>query len=705
MSEAQTTRLQKELRLPHVVALATGATLSAGLFLLPGIASQVAGPAIVLCYIIAAIPLVPATLCAVELATAMPRAGGAYYFIDRSLGPLAGTVGGVGTWLALTLKPSFALVGMGAYVALLLPDAPGWTGRLLAVLFALTFGLINLVGSRKSGRFQVILLTGLIAILVGFLVAGVPQIQLSRFAGFFDAGSEGILATAGLVYISYVGVTNVASVSEEVRDPNVNLPRGVFISLGAAVLIYALCTSVLVGVVPMHELHNTLTPMATAGEAVLGRFGMVAITIAALFAFSSVANAGILSSSRYPLAMSRDQLLPEGFKRIGRFGTPTRSIVVTVATILFFLLILDPTKIAKLASAFQLLMFSLLCLAVVVMREAHIDSYDPGYRAPFYPWLQIFGILSPFVLIAEMGVLPVIFSAGLIGAGVAWFILYASKRVKRFGAIYHVFERLGRRRHEELDSELREILKEKGLREDDPFDYVVAHAAVLDLEESLDFEELTYEATGHLSQRLGLSRADLVRGFMEGTRTGATPVAGGVALPHLRLSEVETPHLVLARCREAITIPTSNAFGQPQENPPIHAVFFLLSPEEDPGQHLRMLAQLASRVDQVEFVEQWMMARSVEDLRRLFLRNERYLFLLLEADARTASLIDKPIYEVRLPEGCLIATIRRKDETLVPHGGTTLHEGDRLMVIGSAEATNKVRAQFEPQRENATSTD
>ena len=97
-------KLKKELKLVDVYAIAAGTTLSAGFFLLPGLAAQQAGPALVIAYVIAAIPLIPAMLSIVELATAMPRAGGVYYFLDRSLGPLVGTIGGLGTWLALILK-------------------------------------------------------------------------------------------------------------------------------------------------------------------------------------------------------------------------------------------------------------------------------------------------------------------------------------------------------------------------------------------------------------------------------------------------------------------------------------------------------------------------------------------------------------------------------------------------------------------------
>jgi amino acid transporter len=112
-------RLKKQLRLFDVYVICTGAMFSSGFFLLPGIAAARAGPSVVLAYLISGLLIVPAMLSQAELATAMPRAGGAYYFLDRTLGPLMGTVGGIGTWFALMLKSAFALIGMGAYISIL----------------------------------------------------------------------------------------------------------------------------------------------------------------------------------------------------------------------------------------------------------------------------------------------------------------------------------------------------------------------------------------------------------------------------------------------------------------------------------------------------------------------------------------------------------------------------------------------------------
>ncbi|RME03293.1 MAG: amino acid permease, partial [Deltaproteobacteria bacterium] len=378
--------------------------------------------------------------------------------LDRSMGPLMGTIGGIGTWLALILKSAFALIGMGAYIGLFLPNVPVVP---LAIFFAVAFGLLNLRGSKESGAAQVLLLFGLFAILVWFFSLGLFRIEPAHYAGFFDRGFDAILRTTGLVYVSYVGVTKVISVSEEIKNPERNLPLGVILSVVTAVLVYILGTSVLVGVLAPEKLYGSLTPWAAAAEAVSGRVGKILLSIAALFAFSSVANAGVLSSSRYPLAMSRDHLLPPRWRRCNSRGVPANSILLSVGTIIVLLLFFDAAKIAKLASSFQLILFALQCAAVIVMRESGLASYDPGFRSPLYPWMQIVGMLAPFFLIVQMGWTPMLFSVGLFGVGTAWYFSYARSRVIRDGAIYHIFERLGRQRYEGLDLELRTILKEK----------------------------------------------------------------------------------------------------------------------------------------------------------------------------------------------------------------------------------------------------
>jgi len=685
-------RLKKELRLVDVYAIATGATLSAGFFLLPGIAAAEAGPALVLAYLLAALPLVPAMFSVIELATAMPRAGGVYYFLDRSLGPFLGTIGGIGTWLALILKVAFALVGMGAYISLFVP---GLSVTPVAVVIAVLLGAVNYFGAKKSGKVQVVLVLSLLTLLAVFFAGGALHFEPAHFHGFFAAGFDAIISTAGLVYISYVGVTKVASLSEEISDPEKNLPRGVILSLLTAVAVYGVGTVMIVGLVPPEQLAGNLTPVASAAGNALGTPGVVLLSLAALLAFVSVANAGMMSASRYPLAMSRDHLVPGALRRLSRHGTPTLAILVTLGTIVGIIVLFDPLRIAKLASAFQLLMFALVCLAVIVMRESRIPSYDPGYLSPGYPWMQLAGILTPFYLIYEMGAVPVLFSLGLMAACSGWYLAYARHRVARTGAIYHVFERLGRFKHHDLDSELRGILREKGLRRGDPFDEIVSRSLVLDLPQAMGFEELLELVAGRLSRVVPLPPAEIVSQIMDGTRIGATPVTRGVALPHFRSDRIEQPEMVLVRARHEVVMATYNPLTYEAEGEErVRAVFFLVSPEQNPTQHLRILARIAERVDEESFAIEWQHARSDDELRASLIHDDRFVTLEIRAGRATEALIGRALQEVDIPRGCLVALLNREGQSLVPDGQTRLVAGDRLTVIGDAHDLAQLKALF-----------
>ena len=685
-------RLKKELGLKDVFAIATGTTLSAGFFLLPGLAAEQAGSAIVFAYLLAAVPLIPAMFSIVELATAMPRAGGIYYFLDRTMGPLVGTIGGIGTWLALILKVTFALIGMGAYISLFLPEIEIIP---IAIGIAFLLGILNLFGAQKSGSLQIVLVVGLLIILTAFIGSGIPQINISHFAGIFELGDSSLFATAGLVYISYVGVTNIASLSEEVKNPERNLPLGVFFALGLAVLIYGLGTAVMVGVLPMDELKGNLTPVASTAEYLWGTVGVIIVSIAAILAFTSVANGGSLSASRYPLAMSRDRLIPKFFQKLTKNGTPIFSILTTSFTIIILLLLFDPTGIAKLASAFQLLMFALVCLGVIIMRESHIESYDPGYHSPLYPWMQIIGIIAPLFLIFEMGWLPTAFTTGLVLIGIIWFLYYGKKHVVRTGAIFHVFERLGRRRFKGLDQELRGILREKGLRQGDPFEMIVARSTVIDIAEETGFEKVVEEAAKIFAQIIPHSSTEIATQFLEGTRVGATPVTHDVALPHFRSDGLAETQLVLVRAKNGVHVIHPNFLSDDEmTDSKVFGVFFLVSPQDNPSQHLRILAQIAERVDDESFAYDWEHARDEHEIKEVLIKDDSYLNVYVDQDNKASVLINKSLKDVPFVEGCLVALIHRGDRAFVPTGKTVVFEGDRLVIIGDSQGITELREKY-----------
>jgi mannitol/fructose-specific phosphotransferase system IIA component (Ntr-type) len=534
----------------------------------------------------------------------------------------------------------------------------------------------------------------LLLILLAFIGKGIPEINSVHFEGFFDKGTVSIISTAGLVYISYVGVTNIASVAEEVQNPERNLPLGVFLAIGTAIIVYAVGTTIMVGVLPANELAQDLTPVASTAEIIFGEWGKIAVTVAAVIAFASVANAGILSASRYPLAMSRDHLIPSKLAKLTARNIPHYGIAVTVGLIILLILTLDIARIAKLASAFQLLMFAFICLAVVVMRESQIEAYDPGYRSPFYPWMQIFGVFSPLWLIAEMGALPILFSLGLVTLGTVWYFAYAQNRVVRSGAIYHLFARLGEQRFEGLDRELRGIMKEKGVREEDPFDEVVARAQVMEFTKEHQFGEITRQVAIEFERNLGVDAKELEQGFLKGSRIGATPISRGAALPHIRLPDLKLAEMVIVRVNELCFVEAPDFSGKILLQGPIHAFFYLISPNENPGQHLRILAQIAGRIDDENFLKDWLDASDEQELKEILLRDERFLSLRIRNNTPSSVFIGRSLKDIRMPEDCLVAVIRRRGETIVPRGLTVLLEGDRLTIIGDAQGIEQLNNKY-----------
>lgn len=452
--------LERDLGLPAVLAISIGAMIGSGIFILPALAIDIAGPGVVLAYLVAGLLVVPAALSKSEMATAMPEAGGTYIYIERGMGPLLGTVAGVGTWFSLAFKGALALVGGVPYLVLLfdIPVKPVALG-LAVVLIA-----VNLLGVKQTGRLQVAIVVVMLAALVWFIYGGTTAVTTTQFDGFFDDGVGGLLAATGLVFVSYAGVTKVASVAEEVEQPGRNIPLGILGSLSFTTILYVLIVAVMVGVSPLDELADTETPMAIAAEATLAQAGVIAVVLAAILALVSTANAGILSSSRYPFAMSRDNLAPARFAAVSdRFQTPTTAITLTGGVMLVLIAFVPIFEIAKLASAFQILVFILINIALIAFRRADLDEYEPTFESPLYPAMQVFGVLSGIVLLTQMGTVALVGAVIITVGSIGWYWFYARPRTDREGiAVDTIRREAGRnvveRTEKSLDSAAYDVL-------------------------------------------------------------------------------------------------------------------------------------------------------------------------------------------------------------------------------------------------------
>lgn len=423
--------LRRSLGLYAVLTISIGAMVGSGIFVLPGLAFKIAGPSVVIAFFLAGIVVLPAALSKAEMATAMPQAAGTYLYIDRAMGPLMGTVAGFGVWFSLVFKAAFALVGLSAYLAYFIPHPD----RPIAVLLAVVLIGLNLLGASQTAKLQVLLVTGAIVILLAFVGFGIPHVRSSAFDPLMTHGIKGLLAATAVVFMSYAGVTKVASIAEEVRRPGRNIPLGMLVSIGFMMLLYPAIVAVIVGVSPAAELAKTETPMTLAAEQFMGSAGVAIIAGVAVVALLSMTNAGIIASSRYPFAMARNSLAPRQFAVIGRrSGAPIVGIAVTGAVLLALVMFVPLIELAKLASAFQLLVYALINLALIAFREAHLDWYEPQFKSPLYPATQIFGISAALLLLTQMGTVPLIGAVLFVIAGVIWYRVFGRTRAVKESA-------------------------------------------------------------------------------------------------------------------------------------------------------------------------------------------------------------------------------------------------------------------------------
>jgi len=448
--------LDRSLGLYQTMMISMGAMIGSGIFVLPALGYKKAGPAVILAYVLAGLVVLPAALSKAEMSTAMPESGGTYLYIDRAMGPLFGTIAGIGAWFSLVFKSSFALVGLGAYLVVFAGALEG-SLMLIALLLGVAVVVLNISGTKVSGQVQAVIVTLVVVGLAAYTINAGFVMDVSRFTpeeGFATHGSAGVVTAAAFVFVSYAGVTKVASVAEEVKDPGKNLPLAILGSLAVMTLIYVAVVAAVVGLSDPEILTHggpddgaSLTPMADGAEALFGGLGAVIISVIAVVALTSMANAGILSSSRFPLAMSRDSLLPAGLQTIDeRFKTPRNSILLTGAVLLFLIRFVPVVELAKLASAFQILVFSIINVALITFREAELSSYNPEFTSPAYPYVQVVGLLGGLGLLTQMGAMPILGAVGIIAGGLVVYLVYGRTRTDRTGA-------LGKIMHGEAESD------------------------------------------------------------------------------------------------------------------------------------------------------------------------------------------------------------------------------------------------------------
>jgi amino acid transporter/mannitol/fructose-specific phosphotransferase system IIA component (Ntr-type) len=612
----------KDLGFFDLFCIASGAMISSGLFVLPGIVYAKIGPVSFLAYFIASLLVIPAMLSQAELATAMPRSGGTYFFIDRSMGPGFGTLAGLSSWFSLSFKSAFALLGIGAFAVLIFPDLGPWQIKSIAAGFCIVFGVLNLFSTKHAGRTQIFLVVGLLALLLLYIVLGLPKMETKNLTPFAPNGSlQSILAATGLIFISYGGLTKVTSVAGEARNPSRNVPLSMISAFVVVSVIYVLTVLATVGLLGEGLVVNgkpSLTPISEGGHLIMGMTGKVLLAVAAVLAFVSTGNAGIMTASRDPMAMSKDKLLPAFFGYVDpKRGTPRNAILMTTGFMLCVILFLELEMLVKTASTIMILLFASVNLSVILMRESRILSYQPTFRCPWYPWVQIFGILAYGLLVIEMGRGPILLTVLFLSVGLLWYWVYGRINSNRVSALVHLVRRLtaSELRYDVLNSELKEILLERDEIVEDRFDRLVRQAEILDLDGGAGMPDLMAKIAAALAPRVELSEKEALDLLVAREEESSTVLAPGLAVPHVIIPGKHHFELMLVRCRKGVQFPEAEE--------PVEALFVLAGTADERNFHLKALMSIAQIVQQPDFLKKWREATQQDGIRDFVLLSER----------------------------------------------------------------------------------
>ena len=458
-TKLESDKLERKLGLFSVIIISLSSMIGSGLFLLPSLAMVEMGGGdnpvggVWIAYLLAAFVVLPSAISKSELATAMPSSGGSYLYVERTFGPLIGTISGLGLWANFMLKSAFALIGFKAYLwvfeEILAPNwERGWLYDNVDIIALALLGAIvgiNILGVKSVKKIQIPIVmfsSGYLLALCLWAMATMDvnwdsAISIEAFGGSWTA----VASTSAFVFVSYAGVTKIAAIGGEIKQPSKNLPYGILLSLLFSCALYVTVTMAMTATVDPIEYMGEGTgpredPIYVFAKAVGGETIANIAAFLAVVTMTSMALAGILASSRFPFAMSRDKLMPEFLEEVhGKFGTPYWAIIVTGLAVGAAITFLPVKEVAKLASGFKIMIFMLINAVVIVLRKSSSSHkwYSPGWETPsvMYPFIQLFGIFGGAFLLYLMGSSGVMGASGAVILGLIIFNSYGKNNVKR----------------------------------------------------------------------------------------------------------------------------------------------------------------------------------------------------------------------------------------------------------------------------------
>jgi basic amino acid/polyamine antiporter, APA family len=368
--DAERPALRRELGLLDAVGIGFGAIIGAGIFVVTGVAAGIAGPALIAALLLAAVAATANALSSAQLAAVYPYAGGTYEYGYRVLGAWPGFIAG---WMFVVSKIAAAgtvALGLGGYTSALVPQIPP---RAIAVGAVILFTALNYFGVRRSSRANLVIVSVSIGALLLFVVAGAGAVSSENLRPFAPAGWRGTMEAAAILFFAYTGYARIATLAEEVREPQRTIPRAIVITIAGAVLLYVAVAFVAVGVVGSAAMADTAAPLHVAAQAFGGNVVPVLIAIGGVTAMLGVILSQLLGLSRMSFAMARRNDLPRFLEQVHpRYGVPGRATVAIGALAAVVAATATLRSVAAAASFAILIYYWITNFAAIRMQERKI---------------------------------------------------------------------------------------------------------------------------------------------------------------------------------------------------------------------------------------------------------------------------------------------------------------------------------------------
>lgn len=408
MSKAGERAPATSLGLLDATMVGIGAMIGAGIFVLTGLAANIAGPAAIVVFALNGVVTSLTALAYAELAAAIPRNGGGYAYVREVFSAPVAFVMGWTRWFTYMIAGALYALGFAAnfveFAHIYGIDLPG-PPVVYALLVVVVFVALNALSTAASGGAETVITVIKIAILLVFVGFGLTLARIDEFQPLFpEAGPLALLPAMGLTFIAFQGYDLIATVTEEVENPTVNIPRAIILSVVVTVVVYLLVVFVAIGTLGAEALGAAgETAVARAAEGFMPVFpivgtGAAIIAFGAVFSTISALNAVVIGSSRVAFAMGRERQLPAALGRLHhRYGTPFVGILASAVVMLVAVVVVPIQTVGKLASLFSLLGFTLVNVAVIRLRRQQPNLRRP-FTVPFYPYTPILGIACNLLL-------------------------------------------------------------------------------------------------------------------------------------------------------------------------------------------------------------------------------------------------------------------------------------------------------------------